>query len=397
MLLRKLLRASWKSLIIIVLMAFFLYLAGRLINPSNSLGQVLENLGVGAATIAGILSAWGWVDKYLVRRKELIRQVRNQISDEAKSAISQLNVEGYLSNGSLKGVNLRGAKLAGVDLKATNSKDQIVAANLEKVNLRQADLSSADMRGINLEGANLEITNLSNARLLDANLREARFTLTDLRGANLRGADLTGAKFAGETCDHNTILPNGEHWHEKINWSDFEAIEELPEYTRKSIKTPPMSDPLRYENVYQREHDLRLLARLWKKTNSSNIICLDNTVQDRILKHKFYSENFSGYLYERRQYPELRFVSPTLEAQFELYDEALREFDHQLSQSSGVEDFHGTQTIRPDYKQSGIGHDIRVHKEQEWHKTIDKLLELRRVHATLVAFLKKYFPEFDFF
>jgi len=45
----------------------------------------------------------------------------------------------------------------------------------------------------------------------------------------------------------------------------------------------------------------------------------------------------------------------------------------------------------------GLERDVQVYKENEWDKTIDKLLELRQVHETLVAFLQRHFPEFDFF
>lgn len=396
--LRGWIRILWKLFVGAAVITAIVGVGLRLLEPSSTTLQVIEPLVNAAAIITGMLAAWGFFDRGYLRRKQLLQLVRNQVSDVAKSAISQLNAEGYLSNGSLKGVDFRDAKLAGVDLKATNRNDQTSAANLENANLTEADLSGADMQRIVLRGANLELTNLSYAKLMNADLREARFFLTNLIGADLRKADLTEATFAGVVCDETTVLPDGSLWGDTVDWVRFGAVDKHPEYAQSlSADTFKDNDALQYENQRQREHDLKLLERLWKKMNSRNIIRLDDDTQYRILESEFYAENFRRYLYERQEYSELRFISPVVEAQVQLYDEALAEFIQQLFQSAGVEDFHGKPTIRPDYKLPRINRETQKYKEREWDKTVDKLLELRRVHDTLVAFLKKHFPEFDFF
>src|SRR5664279_5602455 len=138
------------------------------------------------------------------------------------------------------------------------------------------------MRGINLKDANLDMANLENAKLMDANLTGANFVLTNLKGASLSGATLNRAKFAGEICDENTRLPNGQKWNANVDWSQFGAKNDLPEH----------SDIRKYEDVRQNENriseekrtaDLRLLRRFWRGINTDNIIRLDNKTQNRFL------------------------------------------------------------------------------------------------------------------
>jgi len=349
---RLVLRTWWKSLLLLAIVSFIIAIPITITRPSNNLVQALEAFGLLVAAIVGIAGAWGLLDKKAERLLFLTQQVRNQVADEAKSAISQLNAEGFLHNGSLKHVDFSGVRLSGVDLKATDQTGAHVAANLERANLKQAELSGADMRGINLKGANLDMTNLENASLMEANLSDANFELTDLQGTKFLKAKLQGARFKGALFDKNTVLPDGSYWREGVDWALFGAIEELSEHIRNKIANlPKTSDPLLYENVGQREHDLKLLARLWKKVNSRNITRLDKDTQNRNLEYEFYSENFGSYLQERHEHSELKFISSILEKQFLSYDTTLGEFIEHLFQSARVEDFHGTRTVRPDYKQ----------------------------------------------
>jgi hypothetical protein len=246
---RGILRAWWKSFLIITLVAFSIFLIINITNPANDLLKIFELLGAGVATVTGIAGAWGWFDGHIVRRNELVRQVLNQVPDVAKSAISYLNTEGYLHNGSLKGVDLSGARLSGVDLKAKNPRGRHVAANLENVNLKQANLSNADMREINLKGANLDMTNLETAWLMDADLRNANFECTNLQGTKLLKANLQGARFKGVLLDENTVLPDGSKWTENTDLSRFGIVD---------LDKPSVSDIERQDSVSNQIDSARL-------------------------------------------------------------------------------------------------------------------------------------------
>lgn len=390
----------WKTVLIITMVLAIVVYVPRTINPRLSFPQVAEIIVNLALVFISALGAWQLYDARLVRKRKLMEQIRSQDANAAKNAISELNAEGFLADGTLIGANLVGSQLLGVDLKATDKNGTHIPANLKNVNFKQSYLNGADLREAILTGANLELVNFEGANLMGADLSQAKFYITNLVGVCLLGANLTGARFAGEICDETTQLPDGSHWDADLNWSRFDAIEELPDYARRVLGSKPeirqTINPPEYENGAQRQQDMMLLSQLWKHMNTQNLIRLDDSTQYRTLEDNFYSENFSRYLYERKKRAELRFISPAVEAQFAQYDQVLREFNYQLFQSAGVEDFHGRQIVRPDYKQRGLKYDIEVFKRKEWDKTIDKLLELRRIHDELVTFLKKKFPEFNF-
>lgn len=393
--LRSILRTTWKSLLTVAIIATVIFLLFELTNPASDLLQIMGKFGGGIAALTGIAGVWGLLDSPYGRKRYLIQQIRNQVSDEAKSAISQLNAEGYLRDGSLRGVDLQGAHLAGVDLRATDKKGAHLSANLERVNLKQADLSSADMRGIVLKGANLDMANLENAKLMDADLTDANFVLTNIKGASLSGATLTGAKFAGEICDENTKLPDGRRWDHSVDWSKFGARNDLPDHLK--IRMPRNTSQIdNKEDEQKRNADLRLLRRLWSSIYTDNIIRLDDDTQYRILSENLWTV-FVLYLKNRHNHPELHFLNQEVESAFEKFDEALEEFLQQLVTSASLEDWHGERVFKPHYKTiRAVEYEIIKEKEREWEQTIDLLLQVIKQHGELVRFLRHQFPSFNF-
>lgn len=201
-------------------------------------------------------------------KQELTRLKALLASKEAgvtKIATAELNVKGWLKDGSLKGANLWSANLAGENLEGANlAGANLKDANLEGTNLIRANLAGANLSGANLKGAKLVSANLSSTRLQYANLENAMLWYIDLKAAylfhtNLKGANLIkgklegvrlitsiltgatlidcnlefaelrnsileGAKFTGVVCNGVTLLPNGERWTEDVDWSEFGAV-----------------------------------------------------------------------------------------------------------------------------------------------------------------------------
>jgi uncharacterized protein YjbI with pentapeptide repeats len=162
------------------------------------------------------------LDKY--QKRSLILQMGSPDNVLAVEAVRQLCQNGWLIDGSLRGVNLKEANLEGADLEGANLQGAILCranlqgAKLSKANLRhadlyeanlrkavleeadlegtrleEADLSEADFRGADLENANLRVANLQNAILREADLHDADLYEANLEGSNLREADLHDA------------------------------------------------------------------------------------------------------------------------------------------------------------------------------------------------------------
>jgi len=159
------------------------------------------------------------LDKY--QKRSLILQMGSSNNVFAIEAVRQLRQNGWLTDGSLRGVNLKEANLENADLEGANlqgvilCKANLQSAKLSKANLRhadlyearlhkasleeadlqgarleEADLSDTDFRGADLECANLRIANLQNAILREADLHDADLYEANLEGSNLREADL---------------------------------------------------------------------------------------------------------------------------------------------------------------------------------------------------------------
>jgi uncharacterized protein YjbI with pentapeptide repeats len=373
----------------------------KLVDTRNNTLDTLRNFSDFATIISGLASAFGIFDRQFFEKRHLINQIRNQVPDEAKSAISQLNALGLLRDGSLKGADLQGARLAGVDLKATDKKGAHVAANLEKVNFKQANLSGADMRGINLKGANLERVNLENAWLMDADLRGVRFVISNLCGTKLLGANIAGATFVGEFCDGNTILPNGEKWTEATDWTSFGAIDELPEFARPQVVSLEQSEKTKQISEAHHRADLRLLDELWRCITSRHVRQVVDSVSYRNLSNEYFTSTFQKYLYLREEHPEKHFTNPQLEVTFTDFDKVIRAFCDQLINEETVETIGDERIFVPAYKRPEIFGTSQTEKEYyhnlEEHKKTKRMgLDVLKQHEKLVKSVQQIMPEFYF-
>jgi uncharacterized protein YjbI with pentapeptide repeats len=109
-----------------------------------------------------------WTDD--LRRRSLIAQLRSQNIEDARPAVEELRLSGWLTDGSLRNVDLSSADLRGLDL---------TAADLAGSLFRGADLRGVDFTGADLCGCS--------------------FVMADLRGwvtrhARMDNADFTAAK-----------------------------------------------------------------------------------------------------------------------------------------------------------------------------------------------------------
>lgn len=175
----------------VVLLGFSLYVSP----PSKDAGigvwlsGVLSNLGAG---IVGSCVTFFLIDLRLNRRREeerrleeasvrmaqetrdddqrrlaLIALVRSRNIDAARSALEELRLRGWLSDGSLRGVDFSAANLRGLDFSGA-----IVSEGI----FRGADLRDVDFSGADLRGCNFEMASLRGWRVAQAFLEGADFT-----------------------------------------------------------------------------------------------------------------------------------------------------------------------------------------------------------------------------
>lgn len=145
------------------------------------------------------------------RKGQLLREMGSSDRATAVRAAKEVNVKGWLADGSLRQVdlglaNLEGAKLENAKLVGVN----LSFANLKQVDLQKADLSHANLEECTAEGANFKGACLSGANLRRTALSRATMDDVDMTGqidllkasfirASLRGAKLMGARL--EECD----------------------------------------------------------------------------------------------------------------------------------------------------------------------------------------------------
>ena len=101
------------------------------------------------------------------RRLALIALVRSQNIHDARSAIEELRLRGWLSDGSLRGVDFSAANLRGINLSG---------ASLAEAIFRGADLRDADFSGADLRRCNFEMADIRGWRVRQAILADADFT-----------------------------------------------------------------------------------------------------------------------------------------------------------------------------------------------------------------------------
>ena len=150
----------------------------------------------------------------------LIIQMGSKDNATAITAVEQLHMNGWLEDGSLKGMVSDRPNLSDAHLWKANLSDvEWFEANLSGANLGEANLSDAHLFGSNLSGAEIDNANLSGANLSEANLKHA-----DLSGANLSGTNLKHANMFSVQCDENTTLPDSTKWTVETHWSQFGAV-----------------------------------------------------------------------------------------------------------------------------------------------------------------------------
>lgn len=176
-------------------------------------------------------------------KQQLIREMGANDNGIALRAVRELKAQGWLSDGSMRGIMLVGANLQDADMDfadligsimigANLEWADLVVAKLQMVNLTHANLESADLSFAGLQwafmvsaklkdaylaGADLENASLVDANLQGASLERANLEKASLLGANLRAtillnANLKQVNIAGATFDEDTVLPDGTNW-----------------------------------------------------------------------------------------------------------------------------------------------------------------------------------------
>jgi len=142
-----------------------------------------ELVGIGLSVL--IITTAGRAISRRQEKERLILQMGSPDNAFAREAVRQLEVRGWLQDGSLSGAYL-------------------IGADLRQANLILANLFGADLSEVNLGGATL-----SKAILSDADLSDAYLVGADLSGADLSGSNLSGADLSMTIYDKYTTWPKG--------------------------------------------------------------------------------------------------------------------------------------------------------------------------------------------
>lgn len=191
-------------IILFVLIGYGLAAATAAVALSDqNLGGLFLNLGTEliGATITYCLFEL-LIEKEIAResRKEgLIRHMGSIVREVAVPAVDDLREQGWITDGSLRGVDLRGAELSIANLKEADLR----YAKLERTWLWEANLEKPNLLGANLREANLRDTNLRQVNLRDANLEGA-----DLRAAHMKGASLLDANLKRTNLGRDPLREN---------------------------------------------------------------------------------------------------------------------------------------------------------------------------------------------
>lgn len=372
------LRSFWKAIILLeILLLGFSALAG------------LASFSLVSGIISFLFSIFGAFDDSSVKRK-LIKQISNQVPDEAKSAISQLNSEGYLHPnwlflrvGALRGGKFEKVNLSGADLRATDKNHHIRVTNLEKVNFTLANLSGANLTKANLKNAILDHTDLENANLTDAQLQKAWFSGTNLCGANLTNANLYGAIFVNVICDGKTVLPNGEKWKSGVNWAVWSVQDDTPVYMRKLFQ----------HNSKNKigDADLKILDKIWMCIKSDNFeYILDNIFKGSI-QITIYDDHIERYQ-QLRAMPENQFRNQSLENAFKQFDIHLQEFMNLFSDAFSLDrSFYSASYKRNDYTDYGTERFNNL--QNKYYQVQNKIPVLRAEYVDLIALVREIVPD----
>lgn len=145
-----------------------------------------------------------------VTKHEEKDQIQKYIADGLADSLDAIFGDAEFKNGKpvkapsddgespLKKYDFQGAKLENAWWKHIDARGvDFYGAHLERIGLRESFLSGAKLRKTNLKGATLEFAQLDkHEKLGEADLQDAQLQRAKLRGANLKGANLKKANLA---------------------------------------------------------------------------------------------------------------------------------------------------------------------------------------------------------
>lgn len=134
-------------------------------------------------------------------KESLLRDLTSRDLFRTKKAVEELRINGWLSDGSLKGGDFDRAVLDGTDLNTVDfSQANLMGASFLGAYLFDANLSETILIKVNfvmgrLSGANLENSHLTQADLSSARANRVRFCGATMHEAILENTSLIGADF----------------------------------------------------------------------------------------------------------------------------------------------------------------------------------------------------------
>jgi hypothetical protein len=127
----------------------------------------------------------------------LIQQIRTMPNRDVVQAIATMRRQGWLRDGSIKGIDWSYADLRNADFSGANmSFVKLIGTNLSGCNFTRADLNHADLFEANLNSSTFVETNLSDAVLAKTDLFGTQFSGANLFNVNLSTANCLNTTFA---------------------------------------------------------------------------------------------------------------------------------------------------------------------------------------------------------
>jgi hypothetical protein len=200
------------------------------------------NVAASLVTITIAVLTIDWLNERRAEQQlkvQLIREMGSPDNGIALRAVDELQIRGWVEDGSLQGAFLN-------------------RANLERVLLPRANLRHAQLRYANLRWAVLSDADLRGAHLWKTDLQKALMSRTDLRGAsmmpyvNLRGAILRNANLQG-------MRPRAVLQGANLQWEAPLTDQQL--VTLNSLMGTTMPDGSRYDGRFNLIGDLKGLFR----------------------------------------------------------------------------------------------------------------------------------------
>lgn len=151
-------------------------------------------------------------------RQSLIEKLNSGDVTTTLSAIAELRGNGWLSDGTLKGIGLYKASFSGANIAGANLQEaQIFGVDFSNTYLEQADFSKATImgssfRGLYVPGVNFEGAGISSTDFSNTDLRMASFRNTQLMGVNLEGATIEEVQMVLCRGLLRSTMPDGKRY-----------------------------------------------------------------------------------------------------------------------------------------------------------------------------------------